>query len=253
MKQFIAHQWLLSATAALALTLPASALDVNSMSDIERDAFQQEVRRYLLENPEIIIEAIGLLEERQAQDQAQADIDLVRANKDALFNDANSWSGGNLDGDITLVEFVDYRCGYCRRAAPELQSFLNTDTNVRIIVKEFPILGDASLISSRFAIATRQLAGDNAYKSVHDALLAMNGDVNSRSLKRLGRSLDLPTDDIIAHMDSHEVTAVIAANHQLAQKLNISGTPTFVIGEQMVRGFIDADQLQQISNDMRSK
>ncbi|MEM8774863.1 MAG: DsbA family protein [Pseudomonadota bacterium] len=223
------------------------------MSASERAAFQQEVRRYLLENPEVILEAIDVLESRQSEAQAAADVELVRANSEALFNDESSWVGGNPSGDITVVEFLDYRCGFCRRAAPEVESFLDDDSGIRIIVKEFPILGEASLLSSRFAIATLQLAGDEAYKSAHDALLTFNGEITQRSLRRLSDSLDLPTEDILAHMESHSVTEVIAANHQLAQVMNITGTPSFVIGEQMVRGFVSADELQLIANEIRSQ
>ena len=98
------------------ITGPAQALDLNALSDAEKTEFGAQVREYLLENPEVIIEAINILEERNATVEAQADKELVAANADELFNDGFSWVGGNPDGDITLVEFMDYRCGYCRRA-----------------------------------------------------------------------------------------------------------------------------------------
>lgn len=239
---------------ALALaTLPAQAVDLNAMSDAERAAFRAEIRAYLMENPEVIVEAINALEARQAAAQAQADVELVQVNADDIFEDGYSWVGGNPDGDITLVEFMDYRCGFCRRAAPEVAKLLENDGNIRWIVKEFPILGDASLLSSRFAVATKQIAGDDAYKQVHDVLLEFGGDVTDVALRRIGDGLALDTDAILAHMDDPRVTEEIAATRALAQRLQISGTPTFVLGDELLRGFLPADQMALIVAEKRAE
>ncbi|MFK7753700.1 MAG: DsbA family protein [Sedimentitalea sp.] len=233
-----------AASIALALAAgPALSLDLSSMSADERAAFRAEVRAYLMDNPEVIIEAVNSLEARQAEQQAQADFDLVRVNADELFNDGYSWVGGNPDGDITLVEFMDYRCGFCRRAVPEVAELLAADGNIRVIVKEFPILGEDSLISSRFAVATKQVAGADAYKLVHDTLMEYSGDLGEVSLRRLADGLLLDADAILAQMDSDEVTAEIARTRELAQRLQISGTPTFVLHDEMLRGFLPADQM----------
>ncbi|WP_317054946.1 DsbA family protein [Roseovarius rhodophyticola] len=245
--------WLIAAAAVTALTLPAHSLDVDGMSDAEREAFRAEIRQYLLENPEVIMEAVAVLEQREAEQQAQADVALVAANEEALFEDTHSWVGGNPNGDITLVEFIDYRCGFCRRAHPEIENLLETDGNIRLIVKEFPILGEDSVTASRFAIAVKQLAGNENYKAVHDALIALPGEVSEPALRRLSDAFDLPTDDILAHMESDDVTEVIASNHALAQRLRISGTPTFVMQTQMLRGFVPADDMLAIAEDLRSE
>lgn len=245
--------WLASAATIVALALPAQGLDLEAMSDAEREAFRAEIRAFLLENPEIIMEAVAVLEEREAAQQAEADLTLVAANKEALFEDTHSWVGGNPDGDITLVEFIDYRCGFCRRAAPEIETLLETDGNIRLIVKEFPILGEDSMASSRFAIAVKQIAGDDEYKAMHDALIALSGEASEAALRRLSDTFDLPTDDIIAHMDSDEVTEVIAANHALAQRLRITGTPTFVMENQMLRGYVPADQMLAMAAELRGE
>ncbi|WP_299982802.1 DsbA family protein [uncultured Ruegeria sp.] len=245
-----------AAPALLGLSLitgPAQALDLNAMSDAEKAEFGAQVREYLLENPEVIIEAINILEERNASAEAQADKELVAANADDLFNDGYSWVGGNPDGDITLVEFMDYRCGYCRRAVPEVASLLAEDGNIRLVIKELPILGDASIVSSRFAIATKQVAGDDAYKQVHDALLEFTGEPSEVTLRRISDGLGLDSEAIIAAMDSDEVSEEITKTRELAQKLRISGTPSFVLGTEMLRGFLPADQMQQIANGVRAE
>ncbi len=245
-----------AAPALLGLSLitgPAQALDLNTMTEAEKAEFGAQVREYLLENPEVIIEAINILEERNAAAEALADKELVAANAEELFNDGYSWVGGNPDGDITLVEFMDYRCGYCRRAVPEVASLLASDGNIRLVIKELPILGDASIVSSRFAVATKQVAGNDAYKQVHDALLAFSGEPSEVTLRRISDGLGLDSDAIIAAMDSDDVTAEIAQTRELAQKMRISGTPSFVLGTEMLRGFLPADQMLQIADGVRAE
>ena len=245
-------------TAAFALmasltTSPLAALDLAAMTAAERAAFQNEIRTYLLENPEVIMEAVAVLEERQAGQQADADASLVQVNGADLFEDANSFVGGNLEGGLTLVEFVDYRCGYCRKAHDEVAQLIEADGNIRFIVKEFPILGEASVVSSRFAVATKLVAGDEAYKAVSDALIKLKSDVEEPVLRALASSLSLDPDAILAKMESDEVTAVIAENRALGQRLNISGTPTFVMGNQILRGYMPLAQMQEIAEDIRSE
>ncbi|WP_170325256.1 DsbA family protein [Ruegeria arenilitoris] len=244
-----------AAPALLGLSLitgPAQALDLNALSEAEKAEFGKQVREYLLENPEVIIEAIDILEQRNAAAEAAADKELVQANADELFNDGYSWVGGNPDGDITLVEFMDYRCGYCRRAVPEVASLLAADGNIRLVIKELPILGEASVMSSRFAVATKQVAGNDAYKQVHDALLEFSGEPTEVTLRRISDGLGLDSDAIIAAMNSDEVTEEIAQTRALAQRMKISGTPSFVLGTEMLRGFLPAAQMQQIANGVRA-
>lgn len=236
---------------AATLALPAAAMDLTELTDAERAQFRAEVRAYLLDNPEVIMEAVTLLQTREAEAQARADDNLVSDNADAIFDDGYSWVGGNPDGDITLVEFLDYRCGYCKRAHGEVAKLLETDGNIRLIVKELPILGDQSVLASRFAIATKQIAGDDSYKAVNDALMAYNGDVTLPALRRLGSTFGLDMEAIEARMDSDEVTMEIAQTRALAQQLNISGTPTFVMHDELLRGYLPFDQMMALVEEKR--
>lgn len=237
----------------IALASPAAALELDSMSAEERALFRAEVRAYLLENPEILQEAIAVLQQREQEAQLIADLALARANADALFNDGFSYVGGNPNGDVTVVEFMDYRCGYCKRAFPEVSDLISNDQNIRYVVKEFPILGEQSVLASRFAIATHLVAGDAAYKDVHDALMTFRGDITEQSLTRLGDTLNLDTGAISAKMDSDEVGAIIAENRALAEKLQISGTPTFVFDDQMVRGYVPLEQMEELVAELRAQ
>jgi protein-disulfide isomerase len=235
-----------------ALAAPAQAGDVTEMTDGERAAFRAEVRAYLLENPEVLAEAIEVLNQREAAAAAESDAALVQAHAEALFNDPASWVGGNPEGDITVVEFTDYRCGYCRKAHAEIAELVESDGQIRFIVKEFPILGEASLISARFAIAVLRLGGDAAYAQAHDALIALRGEPTPDALARLAADLGLDADTVLAEMDSPEVTAVITANHDLGTRLGINGTPTFVVNGAMLRGYVPLDGMRQIVAEERA-
>lgn len=238
---------------ALTLALPAGAEGLTDMTEAERAAFNAAVRAYLLENPEVIVEAINVLESRQAQAEAASDAEMIAANAALIFEDGQSWVGGNPDGDITVVEFMDYRCTYCRKAYAEVEELIASDGNIRFVVKEFPILGDDSTASSRFAVAVLQLHGPEAYKAAHDALIGLRGSPDAATLERLAADLGLDAQAVLARMDSDEVTAVIAANHALAQTLSISGTPTFVIGGTMLRGYVPLDGMRQIVAEARAE
>ncbi|WP_339107608.1 DsbA family protein [Thioclava sp. GXIMD4216] len=233
------------------LAQPAGALDLGSMTDSERADFGRAVRNYLMDNPEVLMEAINELEKKQNAQIAQNDQQLIATNEDELTNDPESWVGGNPDGDVTIVEFMDYRCGYCKKAYPEINALLKSDGHIRFIVKEFPILGDASVKAARFAIATKQVAGDEAYEKVHNALMTLRGDISDDSLSALAKKLDLDGDAIQKAAASPEVEKVIEANYALGQRMGLSGTPSFVIGDEMLRGYAPEEAMKKIVADQR--
>lgn len=243
----------------LALSLGASLLatgagadGLTDMSDAEREAFRAEVRAYLIENPEVLMEALDVLQQRQDAAAAAAEQVAMDANRDFIFNDPNSWVGGNPNGDITVVEFMDYRCGYCRKAYEEVASLIAADGNIRFVVKEFPILGEESVASARFAIAVRMLHGDEAYEAAHDALITLRGSPDADTLGRLAEDLGLDAAPILQKMASDEVTSVISANHAVAQQLNITGTPTFFVGDTILRGYLPEEQMRAIVEEARA-
>lgn len=242
---------LIAPALAFGMALPAGAMDLKELTDEERAQFRAEVRSYLMENPQVIMDAVAQLQNQEAEAQAQADLNLVSDNAAAIFNDGYSFVGGNPEGDITLVEFLDYRCGYCKKAHTEVAKLLETDGNIRLIVKEFPILGEQSVLASRFAVATKQVAGNDSYKALNDALMSFNGDVSVASLRRLASTFGLDADAIEARMNSDEVTREIAETRALAQALKISGTPTFVMQDELLRGYLPYDQMLAIVEEKR--
>ncbi|MEZ5771516.1 MAG: DsbA family protein [Defluviimonas denitrificans] len=242
----------LATAALLGLASPALAVDLSAMSAEEKAAFGDAVRAYLLENPEVLTEAIEVLKDRQAAAEAVADVELVKANAADLFADTASYTGGNPEGDITVVEFIDYRCGYCKKAHSEVMDLVNGDGNIRYIVKELPILSEDSATAARFAIATLQVAGPEAYAKVNAGFYeSFRGEVTPDTLSAFADDLGLDAAPILARMEAPEVTKVIEDNHALAQRMQISGTPTFVMGEQMVRGYIPLAHMQQVVAEER--
>ena len=238
--------------AALALIAATPALAESHMTDAEREAFRAEVRAYLLENPEVLTEAIGVLQQREAEAMAQAESQMLETNRVALVDDGYSFVDGNPEGDVTIVEFMDYRCGYCKRAFPEVADLLAADGNIRLVVKEYPILGDPSVLASRYAIATKRIAGDEAYKLVHDTLMGLQGNtIDMATLERVSDTLDLDMEAIAAEMDSDAVTEMLAKNAELGMALQVNGTPTFVIGDRVVRGYVPQADLARLVEDER--
>ncbi|MEX3015054.1 DsbA family protein [Gymnodinialimonas hymeniacidonis] len=239
-------KYLLGAAFAALLAGQAAATDLNDLTDAERDLFREEVRAYLLENPEVLMEAFAVLEQRQAELEAEAQALAVIENEDALFNSAFDHVGGNPDGDIVIVEFLDYRCSFCRRAHPEVTELVEADGNIRIITKEFPILGEQSELASRFAIATRIALGGQAYELVNEGLISMRSDVTELSLARLATDLGLDSEAIFAAIDDPLVEATINYNRDLASRMGITGTPSFVFGDQLVQGYVPLPNMQEI-------
>lgn len=194
------------------------------------------LREYLMANPEVLVESINVLEERRVASEAENDVALVASNHDAIFEDGHSWVGGNPDGDVTMVEFIDYRCGYCRKFNDQVHELVEGDGNIRLILKEFPILGPDSETSARFAVAVKQIGGDEAYAKAHDALMALRGAPSPEALRMIATEAGIDGDEALNTMNTESVSAVLRDNRQLAERMAIQGTPTFVIGDTLLRG-----------------
>ncbi|MBN8632237.1 MAG: thioredoxin domain-containing protein [Rhodobacterales bacterium] len=236
---------------AFAEDKPATSTADSAMTEAERTAFRAEVRAYLLENPEVLIEAMTVLQQREEDAGLARDSQFITANHDLMFANANDWVGGNPDGDITLVEFMDYRCGYCRKAYEEVDKLIKTDGKIRFVVKEFPILGEASMLSAQFAIALRQLHGDEAYAKAHDTLMTLRGEPTPETLARVATDLGLDPKPIMDRMKAPEVQAVIQANYALAEQLDITGTPAFIVKDMVMRGYAPLETMQDFIADAR--
>lgn len=238
---------------ALLLTAALPGSGWADMTPDEREEFRGEVRAYLLDNPEILQEMIALLEERQADATAGEDVDRIAAARDRIFDDGYSFVGGNPDGDVTIVEFLDYQCGFCRRAHPEVQELVEGDGGIRWIVKEFPILGPGSDLAARAAVSTLITAGPESYAALNDRLMRLEGPISEPALDAtLADVPGLDVEAVRAGMDDPEVTRRIAETRALAQDLGIQGTPSFVFEDRMLRGYAPLAGMQAMVEEIRA-
>ena len=224
---------------------------LSDMTEIEREALRTEIRAYLLEYPEILMEAINLLEARRKADTQQADAALIAASSEQLYNDPNSWVSGNPDGDVTVVEFADYRCGFCKKAHPVLKELLQLDPNLRLVLKEFPILGPDSTAAARMATAAQDLDPAN-FEALNDALMRFEGQLTESISYQIASREGYDIAALKKRAASAEIEARIGDNYALARTLGLQGTPSFILGNQIIRGFLPLDRMQAAVAEARA-
>ncbi len=227
-------QMILAATFALAL--PEQSLS----QEISDDRIKALVAETLRENPELVLEALQALEARQAEAQAATAASVLTEERGTLERDPNAPILGNPDGDVTIVEFFDYNCPYCKRAMPEVNALMAEDTNVRLVLREWPILSEGSAFAARAALASRQ---QGKYAEMHDALMTMRGKVEPEAVLRIAAEVGLDVEKLKIDMQSPEVEEHIATSMRLAEALGFNGTPSFVVGDQLIPGFVEKPQL----------
>jgi protein-disulfide isomerase len=222
----------------------------NTVADMPQDEFERRVRTYLLEHPEVITEAISRLEARQAEQDAAQVKTLLKEYADEIFRDPDSPVGGNREGDVTLVEFFDYNCPYCPQMAPLMTQAEAEDPQLRIVYKEFPILGPNSVIAAKAALAAKK---QDKYVAFHRALYQIRGPVEEGKVLAAAATVGLDVDRLKADMQDLSLQGLVDKNIQLAQALRITGTPGFVAGDQILVGATDLKTLQAVLQTKRGK
>lgn len=240
----------LAPLALIAALIAGSAPAQEALSPDEAAAVDARIRAYILENPELLIEALDKLEKRRQAEQAGLDGDLVFQHSAALFQDGYSHVFGNPDGNVTIVEFSDYRCSYCKAAHPQVAELLRSDGNVRLVLKEFPILGAESTQASRIAMAARRI-DPAAYAALHDAMMTFRGPLTEEAIFGMAAEAGLDAARLRTEMAAPEIADAIRQTYELARALRIEGTPGFVIGDQIVRGFVQLDQMRALVEEAR--
>jgi protein-disulfide isomerase len=222
------------------LAPPALAADA-ALSPAQEEAVRALVRDTLIRNPEILNEAMEALQaKQQAEEDARARA-AIQQHGDALVAADPADVIGNPDGDVTIVEFSDYQCGYCKRAFPDLLDVVERDGNVRLVIRELPILGPESVMAARAAEASR---GQGLYPEFHKALMAMKGGVSEASVMQVAAEVGLDVEQLRVDMADPALDEAFAHNIQLARALGVSGTPAFVIGDELAPGAVPAERLK---------
>jgi protein-disulfide isomerase len=236
-----------AAAAVLALWLvPAQA---DEFTDAQKKEIGAVVKQYLIDNPEIIDEALAELKRRQEDNEAKSAQAAIAENGPAIFRSAGDLVVGNPNGKVTMVEFFDYNCGYCKRAFPDVMKMIEADKDLRIVMKEFPILGPGSLYAARAAIASQK---QGKYWEYHQALMKHEGRMDAAAAIAIAEAMGLDVARLKTDMEAEDVASVIGGNEKLAQALNIGGTPAFVIDQTLIPGAIGFEGLAEAVKAVRN-
>lgn len=247
--QAAARRTLLGLAAGLIMAGSAMAQsDAVTMDAKDRAAIETIVREYLLENPEIITEALEILQQREEMAELERQREMLVAQQDQIYN-SQSPIMGNPDGDVTLVEFFDYQCGYCKRVLDDVFAISEDDPGLRVVFKDLPILGPASTVAARASLASRN---QGLYSEYHHALMANRGQLSDQVIFDIAARVGLDVDRLRRDMDAPEIRDELNANIRLAQQLGIRGTPAFVIGDEIVPGARSLQELESFIERARS-
>ncbi|MBZ0147804.1 MAG: DsbA family protein [Pseudorhodoplanes sp.] len=216
---------------------------------LPKDEFEQRVRDYILNNPEVIMEAARRFEQRQRAAAEGEATSVLKSRADEIFRDAGSPVGGNPGGDVTLVEFFDYNCPYCRKVAPVMSEAESADPQLRVVYKEFPILGPNSSYAAKAALAVHK---QGKYLAFHRELMQGRGTVDTSRVIEAAGKVGVDVERMKSDMNDPAIAAAIERNLALAQVLRIDGTPGFVIGEKILRGATDLKTMQGLIRDARA-
>lgn len=236
----------LALTASVVSAQPAAALD-----DAQKKEFGDFIKQYLIENPEIMLDVQNALQKKQEAARLVKANATISENKAAIFDSKYDMALGNPKGDVTIVEFFDYNCSYCRRALSDMQTILKKDPNIRFVLKEFPILGPESVAAHKVSAAFRRLAPEK-YSQFHIALLGSDGRANEASAIEVAQSLGVSEKEIRAEMAKDPTDASVQETYSLAQSLGITGTPSYVIGNELVQGAVGYEDLETKVKNMRT-
>ena len=230
------------ALAASLTVFPASqpAVAAEPFSADQKSALDSAIRDYIMAHPEVIVESLNAMQARQELAQKESQRDALTKLQDQIVGNPKDPVIGNPDGDVTVVEFFDYQCGYCKRMVDPVMQLLKQDPNVRWVMKEFPILGPASVTAAQASIAARN---QGAYQEFHIALMAYRGRLSDAVVLQTAREVGLDLDKLNADMASAETQSTSQEAVVLARSLGVNGTPAFIVGEELLPGAVSLDTL----------
>lgn len=208
------------------------------------------IRDTLRANPELVLDALQILQDRRAATVQAQQTAAIAENREALVASPGDFVGGNPQGDVTVVEFFDYRCPYCRQALETVRELIKDDPQIRLVYKEYPILGPQSLIAAKIAVAARL---DGRYEARHDALMQAPSPLSEDQALGIAGSLGFDRAALAEAMQAPEVERILQANHALARALGINGTPAFIIGQTLVPGVASLSDLKRLVTGLRAQ
>ena len=239
--------YIVSVALVMALTAMPPAL-AQSFSPQQKQEIDMLIQDYLRQHPEAVLESLKAAQQKAEAAQAAQQGQMIAAKRGELLHDPDSAVGGNPNGDVTLVEFFDYRCPYCKAIEPSLEALIKEDGKLRVVYQEIPILGPVSVYASRAAIAARK---QGEYAAFHDRMMALRGTIDDDAVMHVAKASGLDLTKLKSDMASAETEAVIQRNYALADTLGIDATPALVIGNKLTMGAVDIDRLRQLIAEAR--
>lgn len=231
----------------LALSVASlTALSHAQTVEIGSDQFNEAIREYLLANPEVIFEAVDVYNAREEQAQNDSVKKSMVDKQAQIYDRKDAIIVGNPDAKFSVVEFVDYNCGFCRKSHVEIQQLIKNNPDVNILVRQLPILSQGSLEAAKIVLAVENLYGNDAALAIHDKLYEEVQDANEASTLALTEAAGHNTDDIKKEVQSQDVYNALAEVNEIAEALKIQGTPGFVIGDELIGGYIPLDTMQSL-------
>jgi protein-disulfide isomerase len=230
-----------------------NSANAQSFSPEQRGEIEKVIRDYLLRNPELLQEVIQEMERRQAQAEAEKHREAIKEHAQALFNSDRQIVLGNPQGDVTMVEFFDYNCGFCRKALEDKLALIKADPKLRLVLKEFPVLGEGSTQAAQVAVSVRMQdkTGGKKYLEFHQKLFASRGQIDKARALAVVREIGLDAARAEREMGSDEVRLTLEEGFKLAEALGINGTPTYVLAGQVVVGAVGIEKLREAINTVR--
>jgi protein-disulfide isomerase len=238
----------LAVACGLAAAVPAQAIRAAGIPSEQRQAIEGIIHDYLLNNPDVLIEALRSAEDKVNREADAKATKVLSDRASEVFENPATPVGGNPKGNVTIVEFFDYRCPYCKQVLPALQALLKEDHGLRFVYKEFPVLGPASVTAAHAALAAQR---QGKYEALHTVLMAAKGQITEDTIYKVAGSVGLDVDRLKQDMTAPEIEQELKANLALAEALNIRGTPGFIIGKKIVPGALDLDALKDMIAEAR--
>jgi protein-disulfide isomerase len=229
------------ALALVAMAAPAARAD-EAFSPAQKSAIDQAIHDYLLAHPEAVLDALKAAQEKSDQQAAAEARRQIAVRRQELVADPDDLVQGDPKGDATIVEFFDYRCPYCKEIEPTLDALLLEDKRLRIVYKEFPILGEASIYAARAALASRS---QGKYLAFHRAMMAEKGNITDETVLKVAASVGLDLKQLKVEMDAPAIARIIKDNYALAETLHIQGTPGIIVGDTLIPGAVDPETLRK--------
>ncbi|MBV9859213.1 MAG: DsbA family protein [Alphaproteobacteria bacterium] len=216
----------------------------------QRQQIEAIVHDYLMKNPEVLLDALQAAEDKMKGEARDKAAQMLVQRRQEIYSDPMTPVGGNPQGDVSLVEFFDYRCPYCKQVEPSIEALGRDDRQLRLVFKEFPVLGPESVTAARAALAARK---QGKYDAFHTAMMAAKGQISDTVVYNVAGSVGLDLDRLKRDMASPEIDQMLKDNLALAEDLDIHGTPAFIIGSQIVPGAVDIGTLKQLIADARAR